>query len=435
MFDLAEIQALTGGTLLGDPAKAIDGISTDTRTIREGDLYLALRGERFDGHSFLPSIQGTHAVIFQDGDACAPSIKVEDTLLAYGQLARGWRKKWGGIVVAVTGSSGKTSTKEAIASLLSLYGKTAKTEGNFNNEIGLPKTLLAIEKDARFAVVEMGMRGMGEIRALAKLALPSVGVITNIGKAHLGRLGSQEAIQKAKGELFEVLEKLNGGVAVANGDDPLARALLPKDGVSFGFREGVIRGSWIDARSFAAEGCKVTLVVPGEHHASNALAALAVAKVLGLPLPSEWQPSAELPGRARAKTVGGITLWDETYNANPDSMRAAIKSLFLQPGRKILVLGEMGELGPEEGAEHQALGRFLADYPVHLLVTVGPLAARYGEEAPCPHQNFDSREAAAEALIPHLAPGDAVLFKGSRSTRMEEILERIHGALEGTKGV
>ncbi|MGE5708211.1 MAG: glutamate ligase domain-containing protein, partial [Bacteroidota bacterium] len=162
---------------------------------------------------------------------------------------------------------------------------------------------------------------------------------------------------------------------------------------------------------------------------------LAVAKVLGLSLPTEWQPTSELPGRAHAKTAGGVTLWDETYNANPDSMRAAIKSLFLQPGRKILVLGEMGELGSEEVEEHQALGRFLADYPVHLLVTVGPLAARYGEGSRCPHQNFDTREAAAEALIPVLAAGDAVLFKGSRSTRMEEILEKTHRALEGTKGV
>ncbi|HBN08541.1 MAG TPA: UDP-N-acetylmuramoyl-tripeptide--D-alanyl-D-alanine ligase [Cyanobacteria bacterium UBA8530] len=436
MFTLDEIAGIVGGELTGDGKIQVGGVSTDTRTIAKEELYLALKGENFDGHDFIERVEGRNPVLHQEKEVSAPSILVRDTLVAYGQLARAKRMNWGGKLVAVTGSSGKTSTKEAISQLLQQYAPTHRTEANQNNEIGLPKTLLSLG-DQKYAVVEMGMRAKGEILSLAKIALPDIGLITNVGKAHIGRLGSMEAIRDAKGELFEEVERL-GGIKIANGDDPLCRELIekfPNRKILFGFGENcTLRGEKLDAQTFRVKDCLVSTSLPGEHHCLNALAAIAVGLALDLPLPRElaFNPGS-LPGRAQRISRGKTTLWDESYNANPDSMRAAIKSLFEQPGKKFLVLGEMGELGEHAEREHLGLGEFLSAFPVDLLVTVGPLADLYGKKAGCLHENVPNRQEAAEKVLERISENagpSQVLFKGSRSTKMEEVLSMVLSTFE-----
>lgn len=425
MLTLQEIAQATDGELHGDPNSLVNRVSTDSRTIQPGELYVALIGERFDGHQFIPQLEGKNPIVYSHGEAQAPSLKVTDTLQGYGRIANAWRRKWGGKVVAITGSSGKTSTKEWVAWLLAQSQSVHKTQANHNNEIGLPQTLLGLRETHALAVVEMGMRGPGEIRALAKIAEPDIGIITNIGKAHIGRLGSQEAIAQAKGELFE---ELNGGLAIANGDDPLALALNPT--LTYGLGENCqIRATEIQEGVYEAAGCRFTLPDPGIHHVYNALAAIACAVALRLPLPEKLDfPRMELGGRAQVSEWQDIHLHDETYNANPDSMRAAMGGFFKAPGRHVVVLGEMGELGDASEQEHLELGRYLSQYSVSLLVTLGETAALYGRHAGCPHQNVATPEEAAEVLRQHLAPGDRVLFKGSRSAKIEQVLKHLQGS-------
>ncbi|MBI6545991.1 MAG: UDP-N-acetylmuramoyl-tripeptide--D-alanyl-D-alanine ligase, partial [Cyanobacteria bacterium NC_groundwater_1444_Ag_S-0.65um_54_12] len=425
MLTLAEISEATRGKLItGRPQQMVGAVSTDTRAIAPGSLFVPLVGERYDGHEFVATAiaQGATAVLLGKELSVATScavVAVENTLLAYGRLAHYWRSKLGLPVIAVTGSTGKTSTKETIYELLGRFLRCAKSQANFNNEIGVPRTLLELRPGIQAAVVEFGMRGSGEIAYLTKLAQPDVGVITNIGSAHIGRLGSQAAIAAAKGEL---VQGMPDGRLVLNGDDPWCRELgrahprvcyfslqgpamgevwaasalepVAADGWSF-------RVSWCANQQVAAASSTIRLALPGRHHMANALAAIAVAWQLGIALPSELT-LAPLPvgGRNRVLAIGDIEIFDDSYNANPDSARAALDTFCQLPcaGRRITVWSEMAELGEYAAQAHRTLGLQLDDLPIDLVVTVGELAELIAMSSKKPSLRCPDNCAAVNAL-------------------------------------
>jgi UDP-N-acetylmuramoyl-tripeptide--D-alanyl-D-alanine ligase len=449
---LEEVIKATGGRLLAaGPSAPFTDVATDTRALKPGSLYVPLRGARFDGHDFLQEAvrSGAAGLLVARDDVTPPrnvsAVRVEDTLAAYGDLARHWRGHLGLQVIAVTGSSGKTSTKELIAALLARFIRVAKSHANYNNEIGVPKTLLSMTPSDEACVLEMGMRGPGEIAYLASVARPDIGVITNVGTAHIGRLGTQEAIAKAKGELLRV-----GGpsmTAVLNADDPYVMAqglehlgqvvtysrLSPRATV---WAEGEGRTftiAWAAGERQPAGETRISLPWAGPHHQSNALAAVAVAWGLGIRLPEAITLAPdELPGRARVVTAGDLTIVDETYNANPESVLATIAGFCAEPspGRRLVVLGEMAELGAYAEAGHRSVGTALRDAPVDRVFTVGEMTRWIAEQAPAKSEWFADQEALKAALIAELRPGDRVLVKGSRSARMEEVV----AALEARYG-
>lgn len=449
MFSIAEILEATGGELVrGDLAARVGSVSTDTRTLEPGALYVPLVGERFDGHAFFAGAIGKGAaatLVAKDVDVPEPAavVRVDDTLLAYGGLARFWRNKLGLNVVAVTGSSGKTSTKEAIAELLGRFAPTAKSHANYNNEIGVPLTLLGLRPGPGAVVLEFGMRGPGEIAYLTEVARPTVGVITNIGTAHIGRLGSQEAIARAKGELVAGMPA--GGKVVLNGDDPFCRRIgAGHPGVCWFSTRGPEHGDvwaaselepdgdgwrfaarWSGGPDTAAGSAIVRLALPGTHHVANALAAIAVAWHLGCALPAEIAFSPPpVAGRSRVVAVGDIEVLDESYNANPESVRATLESFCRLPcpGRRIAVLGDMAELGDWAEEAHRAIGRDLDAMPVDLLVTVGDLAGLIAQTTAREAIRCRTNGEAVDALGRVLRAGDRLLVKGSRAGRLEEII-------------
>ncbi|MBM3270908.1 MAG: UDP-N-acetylmuramoyl-tripeptide--D-alanyl-D-alanine ligase, partial [Candidatus Sericytochromatia bacterium] len=364
-------------------------------------------------------------------------VRVADTLAAFGALARAWRDRLGIKVVAVTGSSGKTSTKEAIADLLGRFAPTARSFANYNNEVGVPLTLLGLRPGPEVAVLELAMRGPGEIRYLTEIARPDVGVITNIGTAHIGRLGSQDAIAQAKGELLAAMGPQ--GVAVLNGDDPRCRALGAGRETARFFSAAGPAGAHVFARTplepdgdhwaFTAawDGgtSRVRLSIPGTHHVQNALAALTVALALGYaPPPALTLAPPPVGGRSRLVAVGDVEVLDESYNANPESVRATLESFCALPcqGRRVVVLGDMAELGDFAEEAHRAIGRHLDDLPVDLVVAVGDLAALIAETTAREALRCRSNAEAVEALGRALRAGDRLLVKGSRAGRLEEII-------------
>lgn len=441
----------TGGKLLsGDGGLALAGVATDTRSLAPGVLYVPLKGDRFDGHAFIDQAasKGARAVLVGRDDVSVPpglgGIRVEDTLAAYGDLARYWRELLGLKVIAVTGSSGKTSTKEMIAALLGRFMRVGKSHANFNNEVGVPRTLLSMSPGDEACIVEMGMRGPGEIAYLASVARPTIGVITNVGTAHLERLGTQEAIAKAKGELLRV-----GGpamTAVLNLDDPLVMSqgidhpglvttFSLRDPQASVWAEGEGRtflAHWKATESVPAGSTCLTLPMAGPHHRQNALAALAVARILGYTPPAELElEPEELPGRARVVRLGDIEVVDETYNANPESVRASLAGFCLEPcqGRRLVVLGDMAELGSYSEVGHRAVGDAVRDAEVERLFTVGEKARWIAEQAPRKAEHFETKEALVTALLDALQPGDRVFLKGSRSARMEDVLAALTARL------
>ena len=451
---LDDLLKASGGRLITDPGDVnFSRIVTDTRILQSGDLYLPLKGPHFDGHDFLTEAASRGAVgaLVARDEISIPAglwaVQVEDTLAAYGDLARYWREKLGLKVVAVTGSSGKTSTKEMIASLLSRYFRVAKSHANYNNEIGVPLTLLSLKEEEEVCILEMGMRGPGEIAYLASVARPNFGLVTNIGTAHIGRLGTQEAIAKAKGELFRV-----GGpamTAILNLDDPLIMAQghdHPGPVVTYSLRdphatvwaEG--KGKTFSIHWKAGERMKegsthLTLPQAGQHHRANALAAFSVAWAMGCALPETMSlRSEDLPGRSRVLRVGDIELVDETYNANPESVRATLSGFLGEdwPGRRIAVLGEMKELGTYAEVAHRGIGTMVAESTLAKVFTVGPMARWIAEQAAFKAEHVPDNAHALEALISFLQPGDRVFLKGSRSAKMEEIVNGLCKHYGGT---
>lgn len=452
-----EIAALCDGQLQGDPSVRVEGVSTDTRAIGAGDLFAAIAGDRFDGHDFVAeaAARGAVAALVSRIPASAadlPLVLVEDTIAALGRFAARHRERFDGPVVAITGSNGKTTTKEMCSAILEAAGlRVHRTRGNLNNHIGLPITLLGAGSGHDVLVVELGMNHPGEIDAIARIASPTVGAITNVAPAHLGPMGSIEAIARAKGELFDRLRP--DGVAIVNVDD----AHCVAQSVRFAGRKlhfgaaprAQIRLHDVEAapRSvrFALDtpqgATHVAIPRPGLHLAANgacaAAAALATERLGDRALEAIRDGLARFhgtPGRLEPiETARGVLVLDDSYNANPASAKVALRALAAAAtkGRAVAVLGDMLELGPDEAALHAEVGRAVAESGVAVLVAVGPRSAHTARAAcaagvPEVVELADSEEAARR--VPALVrEGDVALVKGSRGMRMERVVAALEG--------
>ena len=446
MFRLGEASVALDARVQGADA-TVASVGSDSRAVRPGELFVALPGERFDGHDHVDAaLQAGAAAALVSAPARvrtpgAALLVVPDTRLALGRLAAWWRSRMPAAVAAVTGSNGKTTIKEMLAAILREHagaGAVLATEGNLNNDIGLPLMLLRLRPAHRFAVLEMGMNHLGEIAYLTHLGRPDVAAIGNAGTAHIGELGSRDNIARAKGEIFEGLG--GGGTCVVNADDAYAgfwRGLagshqvvdfaLDAPAAVTGRLSAGDRGA-LALRTPAGE-VSVRLQVPGVHNVRNALCAAACAVALGVPLAAIAAGLcgyAGIPGRLQRKPgPGGAVLVDDTYNANPDSMKAALDWLGGQPGRRVFVMGDMGELGADGPRMHAEVGAHARLRGVHALLALGEAsagaAAAFGQGG----RHFDSVDALAAAARDECAPGATVLVKGSRFMRMERVVERL----------
>lgn len=424
--------------------QTVRAISTDTRSLEPSAVFLALRGERFNGHAFIAQAQQQGAIAaivdrqFADS-AELPLLVVEDTLQAYQAIGHWWRMQFQIPVIAVTGSVGKTTTKELIAAVLSGYGRVLKTQANYNNEIGVPKTLLELTSDHDFAVIEMGMRAAGEIALLTQMVQPDIAVITNVGTAHIGRLGSEQAIANAKCELLQ--EMPTTSVAILNHDNlrlmETAARVWPGKQVSYGLTGGDLRGEWVDATTIAVEGQKFPLPLPGQHNALNYLAALAVVKVLNL----DWAPlqqglTVALPqGRARREVLpGNVVILDETYNAGLESMLAALQLLAETTGqRRIAILGTMKELGDRSPEFHYQVGQAVQKLQIdRLLILADETESQAMAEgaAPLVAEQLTSHAEVIERLKALVQPGDRLLFKASRAVGLDQVVSQFRSTWE-----
>jgi UDP-N-acetylmuramoyl-tripeptide--D-alanyl-D-alanine ligase len=435
------------------------GLSIDTRTLKPGDLFVALVGEGRDGHAFVADAMAKGAagvMVHADVAADAPSLRVDDTLCALTRLGGFARYRFGDAdpanrLVAVTGSVGKTTTKEILRAALSVFGTTHAAVASYNNHWGVPLTLAHIPADARFCVAEIGMNHAGEIAPLTRLARPHVAVITTIAKAHVGNLGSIEAIADEKASICQGLEP--GGVAVLPADSPLLSRLRAavdnRTVITFGAGHAAdvrllhidsdATGSVINA-SVAGRTVSMRLTAPGRHMAMNALATLAAVVALGLD-PVEAVPALEgfqpIAGRGLRRDVavgqGTALLLDESYNGNGASMRAALEVLRLQPARRrIAVLGDMLELGDEGPAEHKALAEAVMQ-SADCLFTCGPLMRHLFDAVPPALRgaHADDSSRLAPVVAANIASGDAILVKGSLGSRMKRVVEAIDAATQG----
>jgi UDP-N-acetylmuramoyl-tripeptide--D-alanyl-D-alanine ligase len=433
----------------------IKGVSIDSRTIKKGELFVAIKGARFDGHDFVPEVikNGAWGALVDRSEldtkysslgSLRNILPVEDTILALQEMSQMHRKKFAIPVIGITGSNGKTTTKEMLASILKQGGSVLKNEGNLNNHIGVPLTLLKLDASHKSAVVEMGMSALGEIDTLARLVSPDVGVITNIGPAHLEFLGTMDIVAQAKAELLGNLK--TDSTAVLNADDRYFTTLKHKYGgrvLSFGIENkadvsafGIRQGKNSTEMTIKADDSKVDVRLPavGKHNIYNALAAAAAATAVGMPLEAvkygleDFSPVAM---RSELKQIKGRTVLADYYNANPGSVKAALETLIsLRAGRKsVAVLGDMLELGDIAADAHREVGRTVAHLGVDVLITMGSLAIYINEgalEAGMPKDRVITAGSHAEvaALLKERSEnGDAVLIKGSRGMKMEKILE------------
>ncbi|MEV7086583.1 UDP-N-acetylmuramoyl-tripeptide--D-alanyl-D-alanine ligase [Streptomyces sp. NPDC093085] len=468
-LSLAEIAAIVGGQPhdIPDPAVQVTGpVVYDSRAVEPGGLFAAFAGDRVDGHDYARrAVESGAVAVLATRPVGVPAIVVDDVVQALGALARTVVERLGATTVALTGSAGKTSTKDLIAQLLRRAGPTVWPEGNLNNEIGLPVTALRAEQDTRFLVLEMGARYIGDIRYLTGLVPPTVGLVLNVGTAHIGEFGGREQIAQAKGEMVESLPAAaDGGVAVLNADDPLVRAMTSRTTarvVLFGesgeadVRAENVRLTATGQPAFSLRtpsGCSdVTLRLYGEHHVSNALAAAAVAHELGMSVDEIAVALSEAGTLSRwrmevTERSDGVTIVNDAYNANPESMRAALRALVAmggasraEGGRTWAVLGQMAELGDESLAEHDAVGRLAVRLNVSKLVAVGGREASWlrmgaynegswGEES----VHVSDAQAAVDLLRRELRPGDTVLVKASRSVGLEQVAQALlENATEG----
>ena len=449
------VQAVGGELLRGEPCEWVSGANTDTRQIKAGDVFFALKGEQADGHIYVRNAihGGASAVVVSDpsavpSDAEVAVIGVGDTLWALGDCAAWYRRRFDVPVIGVTGSVGKTTTKEMLASILERRWRVLRNPVNYNNEIGVPLTLLELDRGHEGAVIEMAMRGLGEIRRLAAIARPKIGVITNVGISHIERLGSQGAIADAKAELLDELPP--NGLAVLNAEDGYYRLMSERFSgrvISFGSCDiADVRAEKLrtlkDGRSrfllvYQSESAEVTMPCIGRHNVYNALAAAGAAVGMGLDLATireglEGCPSSPMRMEL-VEAEGGFAILNDSYNAGPASVIAALKALedLNGYGRKIAVLGDMLELGDYAAKAHADIGSAVMESGVAMLVTVGGLAKGIAEGARASgfplddvHCCGDSSEA-AEYVAGIIAAGDVVLVKGSRAMKMEEIVRRL----------
>ena len=456
---LENIEKACGGRYIGTEAEKkteVLGVVIDSRQVESGYLFVAIPGEKVDGHKFIPDVfaKGAAAVLSEQQleDPAGPYILVESTTKALRDLAEYYRKSLDIKVVGITGSVGKTSTKEMIASVLSEKYRVLKTEGNYNNEIGLPLTIFKIRAEHEVAVLEMGISEFGEMHRLATMANPDICVITNIGLCHLENLKTRDGILKAKTESFAHLKK--DGIAILNGDDDklsTIRQVGDKEPVFYGmeekmeYREDAKKSVYatgvenlglygMQARIHTPEGERdVRIPIPGEHNVYNALAATAVGLSLGLSLDqisSGILKAKTIGGRTNLLNTGSMTVIDDCYNANPVSMKASIDVLATAEGRKIAVLGDMGELGENEKKLHYEVGEYLAKKEIDVLFCAGELSeeiakAAQKESKTCEVYYFKTRDALLEQLLPFLKKGDTVLVKASHFMEYPKIVKAL----------
>ena len=469
---LTEVAAAAGGRLGGgaDPRAVVTGASTDSRTVAAGDLFVAVVGEHHDAHDFAAGAVASGAVaVLAVRELTVPCVVVDDTVVALGRLARAVLDRFpDAVVVGVTGSSGKTSTKDLMAAVLPAYGETLAPHGSLNTEVGLPMTVLRVEPSTRVLVAEMGARGAGHVRYLCGIARPRIGVVLNVGSAHVGEFGSRAAIADAKGELVESLPSAaEGGVAVLNGDDPLVRPMAARTTarvVTFGESpDADVRAEAVELDDAGRpaydlvhgdERARVSLALHGRHHVPNSLAVACVALSLGLDLDTV---ATALTGARPAsrwrmevvRTPSGATVVNDAYNANPESVRAALEALVAmarpsaahEARRAVAVLGEMRELGEVSVREHEEIGRTAVLLGVTRLVVVGgsepvqALARAAAGERPAPGAaalevvRVAGVEEAVDHLVATLEPEDVVLVKASRGLGLERVVD---GLLERT---
>lgn len=444
-----DIVAATGGRLVRDGEVMVSGVSIDTRTLQPGELYVAVRGKRFDGHQFVATaIEAGAAGVVVDNDAAVPgtgcAVVVGNTTDALGRIAALHRQRVSCRVVAITGSNGKTTTKEMLAAILATKYRTLRPHGSFNNDIGVPLTVLRLERDTEAAVFEIEMNELGGTERLARICRPEVGVITNIGDTHLEFMTDRQGVAQEKAELLQVLPRT--GTAVLNADDSLVMEIgdryAPSSRLTFGLsvRADVfataVRDAGLDGMEFRLQGEHVVrLPIPGRHNIANCLAACAAAHALGIAyaaMPEAIAGFQPPPMRLRVLRLGPVTLIEDCYNANPQSVRAALGVMreSAPVEHRIAFLGDMLELGSASVAQHEALGRELAGV-VNRLVLVGPMgkttaaaAIEAGLSASSVHW-FETSGQARDALFDLVRHGDTILVKGSRAMAMELVSQEI----------
>lgn len=441
--DLHFIRKITEATVTDMDSVVLNqqcsGVSTDTRFLQKGEIFVALKGENFDGHDFVHQAIDlgaialiTHREKLDIDNSKIPNLKVKDTLEAYQKIAQWWRKKLNLPIIGITGSVGKTTTKELISAVLTTSGKVLKTEANYNNEIGVPKTLLNLDETHKYGVIEMAMRGRGEIALLAEIANPNIGVITNIGTAHIGRLGSQEAIAEAKCELLATMN--NSGVAILNGDDDLllrtAKRVWQGETITYGLKNGDLQGELMDNNILKLDGKLYPLPLQGQHNALNYLSAIATAKVLNLDLEILTRGIEVSMPKGRAKRVElsrDIVVLDETYNAGKESMIAALQLLSQTSGkRKIAVLGTMKELGDYAEKLHREVGKTVKELNLDMLFILADeeVTKVMAEETQgIPTEIFTQHQDLVDALIQSTQECDRILFKASNSVGLSKVVE------------
>ncbi|MFC9419027.1 UDP-N-acetylmuramoyl-tripeptide--D-alanyl-D-alanine ligase [Bacillus mobilis] len=449
---LKQVEQMVNGTGLAEQyeGSTIQGVSIDTRKIEKGNLYVPIQGERFDGHAFVEKAveNGAVATLWMKDVANPPEnlpiIFVEDTLSALQMLAKNYRDQLDVKVIGVTGSNGKTSTKDIVTSLLATKFKVQKTEGNFNNHIGLPLTILNLEENTEVAVLEMGMSSRGEIEFLSKLARPNAAIITNIGEAHLMDLGSREAIAEAKLEIVTGLQE--GGVFVYNGDEPLLTNRVPEmnlmaETVTFGDARAndyypttvTLQATGTHFKMNREENISFYLPVLGKHNVYNTLASMAIAKHFGV----TWEEMKEglvtlqMTGMRMeiVKTNSGLTIINDAYNASPTAMEAAFHLMNGLDGfaKKIVVLGDMLELGNQEVQFHYEVGKLIDPAKISYVFTYGKLGAQIAEGAKINFPNervkaYDNKEELVKELQAVVDAKDVVLIKASRGMKLEEVI-------------
>ena len=443
MMRLSEAASLLGGRVSGTDV-GFDGVSTDTRTLRPAELFVALRGERFDGHAFLkPAAEAKAAAALVDrrysGEFHLPVAIVEDTRLALGDLARHWRRLFGPTLIAVTGSNGKTTVKEMLAAILRAHAgadAVLVTTGNLNNDIGVPLTLLRLRSAHRWCAIELGMNHRGEIAYLARIAQPTVALVNNAQREHLEFMRTVDEVAAENASVYEALPPQ--GVAVVNADDPHADFFRARANgralVDFGIDRHAAVSASFRLQPLASElslrtpagPAQATLSIPGLHNVRNALAAAACAVAAGIPPRAIGEGLGAFrpyTGRLQVKQArGGATLIDDTYNANPDSVRAAIDVLASCAGPTVLVLGDMGEVG-EHGLEfHREVGAYAKSKGVSSLLALGDATRHAVETFGSGARHFES----VEELVRNVA-GSSILVKGSRFMRMERIVSALTG--------
>lgn len=453
-LSLAAIAEITRGVVAGvSPEATVTGpVVIDSRAVEPGALFVAVRGERADGHDFAAAAveAGAVAVLAERPLDGVPAIVVDDVVVALGRLARGVADRLPkAIVIGITGSSGKTSTKDLVAQVVGRLGPTVAPAGSFNNEIGHPLTVLRADEETRYLVMEKSARGLGHIAYLTRIAPPRIGVVLNVGTAHIGEFGSRDVVAKAKGELVEALT--SDGTAILNADDPLVRTMAartPAKIVTFGrMPDALVRATdeWLDDQGRARfslvtpEGTlPVSLRLHGSHAVSNALATAAVAREVGMPLQeiADALSAATTVSRWRmevSERADGVTVVNDAYNANPESMRAALDALvhMARERRAYAVLGGMAELGASSVAEHEKIGQHVARGGIAGLIAVGETAAPMLDGARQVRSwtgesvQVDDAGAAMAALSERLRPRDVVLVKGSRVAGLERVAQAL----------